>query len=301
MLACVVGAGFIGRHLIEALLREGVGVRVLDRKACPPEFEGRVDWLRGDYHESALVDQALIDVDFVYHMVSSTVPGDMHVDVARELHDNVIGALQLINACVRRGVGRLLFASSASVYGVQELLPIPETAQTNPISAHGIHKLCIEKFLHIARREHGLDARVLRISNPYGPGQSLLGRQGFVAIALGCLKNNTPLLLRDQGRMVRDFIYVGDLAKAMVDCGVVEGLPPILNIGSGEGRSLQQVLDVISDVSGRSIATEFASSRWVDIPSSILDVGLARGAIGLNAGVDLSHGIRLTLQSHGLM
>jgi UDP-glucose 4-epimerase len=159
----------------------------------------------------------------------------------------------------------------------------------------------VEKFLLIARREHRLDARILRISNPYGPGQSLLGRQGFVAIALGCLKNDTQLLLRDHGNMVRDFIYVGDLAKAMVDCGLAEGIPAVLNIGSGRGSSLQQVLDVISEVSGKSISTESEPSRWVDIPSSVLDISLARKSISLNPSIDLSQGIRLTLRSHGLM
>lgn len=217
------------------------------------------------------------------------------MDVSRELHDNVVGSLGVVQACVAHGVERLVFASSASVYGVQEHFPVAEDAPNWPISAHGIHKLAVEKFLWLAHREHHLDVRILRLANPYGPGQSIKGRQGFVAIAIGCLVRGDALTVRDGGRMVRDFIYIEDAAQALALAGLREGLPVVLNIGAGEGHSLREVVDLIEQLSGRVIRTVDAAPRQVDIPVSVLDVRRAQELLGFTPRIGLSRGIELTL------
>jgi UDP-glucose 4-epimerase len=298
---CVIGVGFIGSHLVRASMAAGLRVRVLDRNVCPEEFMGHVEWIQGDYHAPAPLHAALRGADVVYHLVSSTVPGDLHVDVAKELHDNVVGSLTLMDACVAAGVSRLVFASSASVYGVQEHLPVGESAPTNPISAHGVHKLCVEKFLLMAHRERGLDVRILRLANPYGPGQRLDGRQGFVAIAIGCLKQDSRLTLRDEGRMVRDFVYVQDIADGMLASGLGEDVPRIMNLGAGQGHSLRHVLQIIESLTGRVCKVDYAAARTIDIPSSVLDIRCARSAIDFSPSTGLEEGVRRTLRSHGLL
>jgi UDP-glucose 4-epimerase len=291
----LIGAGFIGKHLISNLLRGGHRLFILDRKACPAEFFGRLDWVQGDFHDRTMLDQVLAGADLAYHLVSSTVPGDLHVDVARELHENVVGSLGIVDACLTHGVRRLVFASSASVYGLQARFPVGEDAPTWPISAHGIHKLAIEKFLWLAQREHGLEVRIIRLANPYGPGQSITGRQGFVAITIGCLLRGETLTLRDGGRMVRDFIYIEDVAEALAAVGIRDGLPQMLNIGAGQGRRLVEVVNLIEHLTGRKLKIVDAPPRLVDIPVSVLDVALAKQAFGFAPRTSLRAGLVLTL------
>lgn len=300
MIIAVVGAGFIGKHLIRALLVLGYELRVLDRNPCPPEFAALLDWVRADYRDRSALRQVLADADIVYHLVSSTVPGDLHVDIASELHDNVVGSLGLLDLCFENGVRRLVFLSSASVYGVQERTPIDEQASTWPISFHGVHKLAIEKYLWIAHQQRGLDVRVLRLANPYGPGQDIHGRQGFVAIAIGRLLRGEPILLRDGAGTVRDFIYVDDAIDAIVSAGILADVPFLINVGSGEGHSLLDVVRVISEISGREPLLCHEPSRGIDIPVSILDGSLARQALRFLPQVPLRLGIEKTLAHLGL-
>lgn len=295
----VIGAGFIGKALIRNFLKQAIDVSVLDRNNCPDEFKGKVTWIMGDFQDRHSLGMALRDVSVAYHLVSSTVPGDQHVDVAKELQENVVGSLHFIDCCLASGVKRIVFASSSSVYGVQKHFPINELAPTNPVSTHGIHKLTLEKFLLLANHLHGIDVRILRIANPYGPGQSILGRQGFVAIAVGCLLQNSPLTLRDMGRMVRDFIYIDDLAEALAIAGLLDNLPPIMNIGAGRGYTLSDVIDVIEQLVGRQLEIISAEARNVDIPVSVMDIGLAHSLMKFTPIIELRDGIAKTLQSHG--
>jgi UDP-glucose 4-epimerase len=295
----IIGAGFIGQALVRNFLKQGIEVSVLDRHVCPDEFVDKVSWVAGDFQDQHALSVALQGVTVAYHLVSSTVPGDQHVDVAKELQENVVGSLHFIDSCLAAGVNRIVFASSSSVYGVQEHFPISESASTNPVSAHGIHKLTLEKFLLLANHLHGIEVRILRIANPYGPGQSILGRQGFVAIAIGSLLQNVPLALRDMGRMVRDFIYIDDLAEALARAGQFDGLSPIMNIGAGKGYTLREVLDVMGQLVGREVRTISADARSVDIPVSVMNIGLAHARMGFTPTIGLREGLAKTLRSHG--
>ncbi len=142
----IIGAGFIGKSLIRKLLARNINVRVLDRNSCPLEFSGKLTWLTGNFDDQRMLGESLVGVSVAYHFVSSTVPVDQSVDVAMELNQNVIGTLRFIDACLAAGVKRIVFASSASVYGIQEKLPISEAAPTNPISAHGTISLQLRSF-----------------------------------------------------------------------------------------------------------------------------------------------------------
>jgi len=295
----VIGAGFIGKSLIRNFLIKGHDISVLDRNACPAEFIGRVNWNVGNFNDQSALTKVLQGTSVAYHLVSSTVPGDKHIGVAKELQENVVGSLNFIDVCIDAGVQRIVFASSSSVYGIQDRFPINEAASTDPVSAHGIHKLTLEKFLLLAQHLHGIDIRILRISNPYGPEQSVLGRQGFVAIVVGCLLRDAPLTLRDMGSLVRDFIYIDDLAEGLVCSGLLDGLPPIINIGSGKGYTLHEVVEVIEECAGRKVKITSAEARSEDIPVSIMDIELAHSLMAFTPVVELHRGIARTLISHG--
>ena len=298
--AAVCGAGFIGRSLIEHLLRANVDVSVLDRKACPTELVGRVRWLRGDFTDEEVLRAALMDADVAYHLVSTTVPGDERTGMITELSDNIFATIRFIDICIALRVPRIVFVSSSSVYGMQEHTPITENAATNPISSHGIHKLTIEKYLLLYRFDRDIDVCIIRLSNPYGPGQNPHGRQGFVAIAIGKIIEGKPILLRALGGPIRDFIFIDDVSRALMLVGTTERVPPVLNLGTGEGHSLADVVRTLEEQLGRPLPTTDAPLRKADIPTSVLDVSLIRQTLGFVPVVSLRDGIQLTLRHWGL-
>ena len=296
----VCGAGFIGTNLIERLLSDGASVSVIDHKPAPREFAGRTRWVQGDFCSLADLRLALAGAEVAYHLVSTTVPGDDHVGLLQELADNISATMRFLEVCREVNVRRIVFTSSSSVYGLQRTTPINESADTTPISAHGIHKLALEKYLLLHRFNTDADVRILRLSNPYGPGQSLLGRQGFVAIAIGRMLAGQPVMVRGGGSPVRDFIHVADVCEALVAAALTEAPPPVINIGTGVGHSLADVLADLASLSGRSTSTLDEPLRKADIPESVLDIGLAQRSLGFTPHVSMREGLALTLAHHGV-
>jgi UDP-glucose 4-epimerase len=193
-----------------------------------------------------------------------------------------------------------VFASSSSVYGLQARVPIPETAVTDPISSHGIQKLAIEKYLLLHRFHRGLDVRIARLSNPFGPGQRLYGRQGFVAMTIGHLLRDEPVLLRDGGQPVRDFLYIDDVTEALTRLAMHHEAPSVVNIGSGIGHSLKEIVAMIEAAIQRPIRSISGEPRRADIPVSVLDVARADSGIGFRAAVSVRDGLLRTLRHHGI-
>lgn len=297
----IFGAGFIGKALIRYLLARGHMINVLDHKACPSEFINQATWQVGEFDDKSLQKNVLEGADVAYHLISSTVPGDDASDSIKELSDNIFSVLSFLDTCRRCHIKRVVFISSSSVYGLQAKMPISECATTNPISSHGIQKLTIEKYLLLHEFLYDMEVRIVRLSNPYGPGQNLFGRQGFIALAIGKMLKNEPILLRDYGRPVRDFIYIEDVSKALAGVGIAERAPSILNIGSGVGCSLIQIIELMEAIVGRKVSTVLGEARKVDIPVSVLDISLASESIGFSPMHSMHEGIHKTLQYHGML
>lgn len=299
MKAAILGAGFIGRNFIRLALRQGYQLRVLDHKGCPAEFEGRLTWIKGEFGSEEAVRKTLQDCKVVFHFISSTVPGDV-ADEGAELIQNVVQTLRLLQLCVQEKLARVVFVSSASVYGVQTVLPIPETALTEPISSHGIHKLTIEKYLQLYKYQHGLDCKIMRLSNPYGAGQSITGRQGFIAIAIGRMLAGEPIPIRGDGADIRDFIHIDDVCETLHLLGTTRVAESIFNVGSGQGISLNQLVETMARIIGRPLATTYIASRFVDIPASVLAIDRARHILGNEVRFSLEQGLTRTLAFHGV-
>ena len=296
----VLGAGFIGLNLVRRLAGAGADVAILDHNKVPAELTGRVRWVQGEFADRKAVEQVLAGADVAFHLISSTVPGDEHVEVSRELSDNIFATLGFLEVCERLAIPRVVFASSSSVYGLQARVPIAETAVTDPISSHGIQKLAIEKYLLLHRFHRGRDVRIARLSNPFGPGQRLYGRQGFVALTIGHLLNNEAILLRDGGRPVRDFLYIDDVTEALDRLASYDDAPSVVNIGSGVGHSLREIVAMIEEAIRQPIASLPGEPRRADIPVSVLDVRLAATGIGFRAAVPVRDGLLRTLRHYGI-
>lgn len=297
--AAILGAGFIGQNFIRLALQSGDSLRVLDHKECPKEFEGRLTWIKGDLGDEKAIKNVLKNTEVVYHFISSTVPGDS-ADEGGELIQNVVQTLRLLKQCVQEKVRRIVFVSSASVYGVQTILPIPEVALTEPISSHGIHKLTIEKYLHLYKYQYGLDCKIIRLSNPYGPGQSITGRQGFIAIAIGKILAGEAVMIRGDGSTIRDYIYIDDVSETLHLLGACKAEDAVFNVGSGQGYTLNQVVSIMEELTGKPIDVMHTDSRFVDISTSILDVSRGRSVLGKTLKTSLEDGLLKTLAFHGI-
>jgi UDP-glucose 4-epimerase len=298
--AAVLGAGFIGLNLVRRLAHAGAAVAVLDHNEAPQGLAARVRWVRGEFADPRAAEEVIAGADVAFHLISSTVPGDEDVDVSRELSDNIFATLRFLEVCRRLAVPRVVFASSSSVYGLQTRVPIAETAITDPISSHGIQKLAIEKYLLLHRFHHGLDVRIARLSNPFGPGQRLYGRQGFIALTIGHLLRDEPILLRGGGRPVRDFLYIDDVSEALDRLASQREAPTVVNIGSGIGHSLQEVVAMMEEAMQRPIRSVPGELRRADIPVSILEVTRAAAEIGFRATTPVRAGLMRTLRHYGL-
>ena len=294
----VCGSGFIGKSLVRQLISKGYKINVLDRNICPDEFSGETKWVTGEFADSDNLKNTLDGAEVAYHLISSTVPGDDTIDPIQELSENIFSTIEFLEVCKKCNVKRIVFVSSSSVYGLQSTIPISEGAETNPISSHGVQKLTIEKYLLLHQFLYDIDIRIIRLSNPYGPGQSLSGRQGFVAIAIGHMIKNEPVLLREFGVPIRDFIYIDDVSRALALAGIVEDCPSILNIGSGKGYSLKRIVELLKEIAGNHILTVPGELRKADIAESVLDISQAKCALDFEPQFSIYDGLVQTLRYH---
>ena len=300
---CLVlgGAGFIGSHLAEALARQGRRVRIFDRPhvdrlALFPSAKG-FEIFTGDFLNPQALAPALHGAELVFHLVSTTLPKNSNDHPVYDVESNVLGSLRLIELCREQGVRKLVFVSSGgTVYGVPRTTPIAEDHATDPISSYGIHKLMVEKYLALAHRLHGLDYRVVRPGNLYGPRQRLDTAQGAVAVFLDSALREQPIQIWGDGSVVRDYVYVVDAVDAMLKAAAFEGPPRVFNIGSGKGTSLNELVAEIGNLLGRPVRVEHTDSRPVDVPVNVLDSSLAARHLGWRASTLLGEGLRRTFE-----
>lgn len=277
----VGGNGFIGSHVKDVLLQRGHSVRVLDplpEKYRPPLPD--VDHRSGSSADPSALAEAMAGVDAVVYLASSTVPSTSNADAPWDVSSNLVPLVATLDAMVRADVGRMVyFSSGGTAYGVTGDQPVSEDQPLDPICSYGIVKVASEKYLGMYKHLHGLRPLILRPANPLGPRQSHDGVQGFVGTALLRLLRNEDVEIWGDGSVVRDYLYVTDLATATVLAAETEACGAV-NIGSGEGRSLLQVLDTVSSVTGVVPQVRFLPARAFDVPSLVLAVDRAREVLG---------------------
>jgi len=267
------GNGFIGSHLVDRLLVEGHSVRVFahtyEKYRLP--LPG-VDYHIGQFDDINDLAKSLVGIDVVYHLISTTVPSSSNKNPVYDVESNLISTIRLLNEMRVLDISRIVYLSSGgTVYGVPEILPIPETHPLSPICSYGVIKVAIEKYLHMYQNQYGIDYLILRASNPYGERQGHKGVQGVIGTFIAQVLANEAIKIWGDGSVVRDFIYVKDLAEILVIAGESK-VTGIFNAGSGIGHSIKDVVGTISKVSGRAIDLKFMEGRSYDVPSIVLDM-----------------------------
>jgi len=298
---CLVlgGGGFIGSAIVDRLLVAGHSVRVFERPRVAPYRvfapSEQIEWTTGDLLSTSDVNEALADVDTVFHLVSTTLPKGSNDDPVYDVQSNLIGTLQILNLMVQRKTSRVVFISSGgTVYGAPTYLPIDEQHPTNPQVSYGITKLAIEKYILLFERLHGIKAVILRLSNPYGERQRIETAQGAVAVFLQRALRRQPLEIWGDGSVTRDYVYIGDVADAFLSAAEYQGPLSIFNIGSGQGTSLNELLAKLETVVGHNIERQYLPARPFDVKLNVLDTGLAQRELNWSPRIAMDEGLART-------
>ncbi|WP_282756592.1 NAD-dependent epimerase/dehydratase family protein [Desulfuromonas thiophila] len=298
MRCLVLGAGgFVGRQLCHDLLAAGYQVIGFDRQACPLPPVANLRWQQGDFRDSQSLVPLVANVDAVLHLISATLPQTSNDNPLFDLQANVASTLGLLDGLWRLPrPPRLLFLSSGgTVYGVPRTLPISEDHPTEPLCAYGIGKRAIEQYLALYRHLHGLDYLVLRLANPYGPGQPAGRGQGVIPVFLRRALAAEALEIWGDGSVVRDYFYIDDLSRAIVAALHYSGPHRIFNIGSGSACSLNRLVEQIGQLLQRELRPTYLPGRPCDVPVNVLDIRRARHELGWMPQIDLAEGLRRTL------
>ena len=240
-------------------------------------------------------DSILKDQDVVYHLVSTTVPTTSNQHISQELVSNVIFSANLFEACIRCGVKKVVFISSGgTVYGKEVDCPLKEKTATNPISSYGVQKITIEKLLYLYRYMYGLDYRIIRLANPYGPYQRPNGVLGAVTTFTYKALKGDEITVYGDGSVVRDFIYIDDAIRAIMKIVNGENKHRTFNLGCGYGTSIKQVLETIEKALGIKLNVSYLEGRRVDVPVNYLDISRYEKYYGALNPISLEDGIKKT-------
>ena len=299
------GAGFIGSHVADALLAEGWSVTVLDNLSSGKrgQVPAAARFVEGDIRSpeaAALVRDG--GFDLVCHLAAQIDVRKSVADPRFDVDVNIGGTLNLVEAVRASGrPTRVLFASTGgAVYGDLVTPPNLETYAKNPESPYGIAKFSVELYLAYYARVHGLDYIALRFANVYGPRQDPHGEAGVVAIFCQRLLAGTPLTVFGDGAQTRDYVYVGDVARAHVLAASRPSIPAgavddrAFNLGTGVETSVTDLAQGLIAVSGRAVPMQHAPARPGEQQRSVVSIDKARAGLGWAPAVSLADGLRHT-------
>jgi UDP-glucose 4-epimerase len=272
-------AGFIGTNLALRLAEDKNNhITLVDVKKEYFYNAELVELENVEIKESAMdiesdFEELLTGQEVVYHLVSTTVPTTSNQYISQELIANVVMTAKMLDACVKCDVKKVAFISSGgTVYGKEVSCPLKENATTNPISSYGIQKVTIEKLLYLYRYMYGLDYRVIRLANPYGPYQRPNGLLGAVTTFTYKALKGEEIVVYGDGSVIRDFIYIDDAVRGILNIVNGEGKYRVFNLGCGYGTSIRDVLEAVHQALNIEMNVIYKPGRKVDVPVNYLNI-----------------------------
>jgi UDP-glucose 4-epimerase len=289
------GAGFIGGNLVRRLVAQGKHPRIFTRSSSSLGFLedilDQVEIFYGDFQDYEALSRATDDIDTVFHLISSSNPKTSIDHVFYDANSNFLPTVHLLDNCRIKGIKKIIYTSSGgTIYGEPQDIPVSEEHPLLPKSVYGQSKLSIENLLNFYVRSTSLDINIVRISNPYGLGQNVWKAQGLVTVAMDCAYSNQVLPIYGKGEAVRDYIYIDDVVEAMMLVAEKPGSSTI-NISSGRGYSIMDIVQTVEKVSGRTIRKKFIPTRSSDVNVNILSNQRAYDMYGWRPRVKLKTGI----------
>jgi UDP-glucose 4-epimerase len=303
---CIVfgASGFIGSRLCEKLGEKYSNIKAFGRNPMYKDAFKKCRWIEGDFADANQIANAIGDCDTVIHLVNASTPASANINRVADLQANVVSTLNLLDACVSSGVKKVIFLSSGgTVYGVPSIIPTPEVSENNPITAYGVSKLTIEKYLSLYYHLYNLDYCILRVANPYGPYQTNKKNQGVISAFFQHAIHDEPIDVWGDGTVVRDYVFIDDVVNA-IDLALTNNSPyKVFNIGSGMGVSINEIISSLEQAVGKPITVNYLPGRNMDVPVSILDINRARSHLNWSPLTPLHDGIIETynwIKSSGL-
>lgn len=298
------GAGFIGSHIVEALLQRGEQVRVLDnfstgKRENLAQLGDRIEVIEGDIRSYHLVREAVHQVEVVLHQAAlPSVPRSVRDPITTN-EVNVAGTLNILQAAKEAGVKRVVYASSSSVYGNTPELPKREDMATYPLSPYAVAKLAGEKYCQVFSRVYGLSTVILRYFNVFGPRQDPSSQYAAVIpkFITAIINNQRPVIYGD-GEQTRDFSYVTNVVYANLLALAAEcefGMP--INCACQQSVSLNRLVSQINRVLGKDIKPVYTDAQTGDIKHSLADIRRAEQCLGYRPKVGFEEGLTLTVEA----
>ena len=299
------GAGFIGSHSADLLLSQGFAVRVLDNFSngkhdnlnAAALSDGRLTLVEGDVRDMAVADAAVMGVSAVLHLAAQvSVPRSLADPVASSTH-NIAGFLNVLDAVRRHQVPRMVYASSAAVYGAPESLPLVEASAAKPLSPYGLEKLINDQYAALYRNLYGVSSVGMRYFNVYGPRQDPQSPySGVIAKFADGLESAKSLRVFGDGLQTRDFIYVGDVARANV-LALQSDAGGVLNVGTGTSVTLLELIEAMKEAFDRSASMRHALPATGDIAHSATNPARLMQTLGWQPATSLTQGLRALAES----
>jgi nucleoside-diphosphate-sugar epimerase len=296
------GAGFIGSHLVDRLLREGHRVRVLDdffsgKRGNLAHVQGEVELIEGSVADEAVAERAVAGVDCVFHQAAMpSVPRSVAEPLASN-HANVNGTLAILNAARNAGVRRVVYAASSSAYGDTPTLPKVETMATAPRSPYAVAKLAGENYCQAFTRVYGLETVCLRYFNVFGPRQDPASEYAAVIpkFILALMEGRT-ITMHGDGEQSRDFTYIDNTVEGNIRAMTApEASGEMMNLACGERFTLNQLVQELAQITGLEPKVEYIPSRTGDVKHSLADISKARRLLGYEPQVTFRQGLEKTV------
>lgn len=298
------GGGFVGSHLVRALVQRGTAVRVLDNSSSGSrqriaDVLADVEWIDGDVRDSEAVRRACRGVEVVFHQAAiASVPKSIAEPLVS--HDtNVTGTLHVLMAAHEFGVRRVVFASSSAIYGNTPITPKAECLLPQPLSPYGAQKLAAEAYCRVWHSIYGLETVALRYFNIFGPGQTL--QSFYTAViprSISAVLEGRPPIIYGDGEQSRDFIYISNVVDAnLLAAQVPEAAGKLINVGSGKKVTVNQLIAEIGRIVERPVQPSYEAARLGDIRESLADISQLRQVLGYEPGTAFNDGLALTVRA----
>ena len=295
------GAGFIGSHLAEELVRRGERVRVVDSfvtgKRANLAHLSAVELIEGDLADLAVAQRAVEGVDYVLHQAAiPSVPRSVE-DPVTSNRANIDASLNVLVAARDAGVRRLVYAGSSSAYGNTPTLPKVETMPTNPLSPYALQKLVAEQYCQMFTRLYGLETVTIRYFNVFGPRQDPSSPySGVISVFIRALVEGRQPTIYGDGGQTRDFTYVANVVDGVLKaCTAAGASGEVINVATAGRISLNQLFRAVKDLTGASVEPVYASERAGDVRDSQADISKARRLLGYEPSVTLEQGLEKTV------
>jgi nucleoside-diphosphate-sugar epimerase len=296
------GAGFIGSHLAEELLRRGERVRIVDSLVTGKRENlahlGKAEFVHGDLADVDVARRAVQGVDYVLHQAAiPSVPRSVE-DPITSNRANIDASLNVLVAARDAGVRRLVYAGSSSAYGNSATLPKVETMPTAPLSPYALQKLVAEQYCQMFTRLYGLETVTIRYFNVFGPRQDPSSPySGVISLFISALVEGRRPTIHGDGEQTRDFTYVANVVDGVLRaCQAPEASGEVINVATAGRISLNELFRTVRDLTGAGVEPIYSEPRAGDVRDSQADIGKARRLLGYEPTVGLADGLRKTVE-----